>query len=1096
VGGIAVASPASAATVIDGCTIVGSPTPTTHTNCSGTNLSNANLSGLNLTYANLSRVNLTNANLSGANLTGANVSSSNLTGANLSGANLSGANLTGANLKSAHLGEANLSGANVNGANLSAFFAATVMPNGTINSSGSTITVSPGTASVPNGLTQGFAATGHYSDGTTIALTSNVGWSSSNSQVATVSPAGVATGVVPDASHSAAFPKTATIQATAGTVSGSAQLTVVAPNLVSLGVNPSSAAAVAGGTQSFTATGTYTDQATQDLTSSAAWSSTKTSVATVSPAGVATAVGPGTTTIHASSGSVSGSATLSTVAVLGVTTTSPLPDAVQGAPGYSQHLAASGGTGSTTWALAPGSNALPHGLTLAPDGTVSGAADTAGSYSFTVQATDPGPPAQVVTKVVAINVVSQLAITTTSLPGGVAGTQGYSQTLAATGGTSPYTWALAPGSSLPAGLTLATNGTVSGTLPASPSTVSFTVQATDHGSPAQQVTKAVTIPVASQLTLASTALVTNGVVNNPVSQFLGSASGGTSPYTFAVAPGSTLPPGLALGTDGTLSGSPTQTGSYTFGVQVTDASSPPQSATATDSLTVVPALMATATSLTNAAVGQPFDQSLTGTASGGVPPYSWALAPGSSLPSGINLADDGSLTGTPTVAGSYSFTVLVSDHTNPSQSATATVSVTVAPALTLTTTSLPDATAGTAYSQPLTATGGSGLFSWSVVSGSLPDGLSLSSLGVISGTPTATENSSSSFTVQVTSGSNPQQTATQTLSIKVNVPLVISTSSLPDAQAGSAYDATLTATGGSSGQTQEWFVLSGSLPPGLSLDTFSGTISGTPATPAYPGTYNFTVQVLGGGAATKDLSIKVAPSPLSVSYPPCVRGNDPGVCANLPGLNQQLPTFDANGTYRQSLTAAGGFLPYTWSITSGDLPLQLCSQTRPDPGMFGGPPACAAGQIGTNIDGTILTKPFTGTYHFTAQVTDGSGQTASEALVLQVINGLTQTQQLSITTTSLPDDPLGSPYSATVGAGGGGGGYLFTIVGGGLPGGLSLSLNGTISGTSTAPSVVPGIYNVTVQVQDAFEATATKQLSIRVPDPNNPGGGLTCIIGC
>jgi hypothetical protein len=695
-------------------------------------------------------------------------------------------------------------------------------------------------------------------------------------------------------------------------------------------------------------------------------------------------------------------------------------------------------------------------------------------------------------------VVSQLAITTTSLPGGVAGAQGYSQALAAAGGTSPYTWALAPGSNtLPAGLSGDPNGTVSGTLPASPGTVSFTVQATDHGSPAQQVTKTVTIPVASQLTVASTAFTADGVVGKPFSEGLGSsASGGTAPYTFAVAQGSTLPPGLQLRPEGTLVGSPTQAGSYTFSVQVTDASSPPQSATAVVSLTVVPALSATATSLTTqGVVGQPFDQTLAGSVSGGTPPDSWALAQGSTLPPGINLGGDGRLTGTPTAAGSYTFTVQVSDHTNPAQSVTASVSLTVVPAMSVATASLPDATAGTAYTQTLAATNGSGILTWSIISGSLPDGLTLSPFGVISGTATANLNTSSSFTVQVTS-SNPQQTATQALSINVDVPLVVSTSSLPDAQAGNAYDATLTATGGFSGQTQEWFVLNGSLPPGLSLDTFSGTISGTPTTPTYPGTYDFTVQLLGGGAATKDLSIKVAPLPLTVSYPGCNRSTDPGTCFNFPPLIQQVPTFDATKPYSQSLTAAGGFLPYTWTITSGNLPLQFCTQDRPDQTEFGGPPACTAGQIGTSIDGGILVKPLTGTYQFTAQVTDGSGRTASEALQIQVINGLTETQPLSITTTSLPDDTLGSPYSATVSATGGAGGYFFTVAGGGLPGGLSLSTNGTISGTSTAPGVQPGIYNVTVEVQDAFTSTARKQLSISVPDPSNPGGGLNCIVGC
>src|SRR3984957_11706939 len=118
------------------------------------------------------------------------------------------------------------------------------------------------------------------------------------------------------------------------------------------------------------------------------------------------------------------------------------------------------------------------------------------------------------------------------------------------------------------------------------------------------------------------------------------------------------------------------------------------------------------------------------------------------------------------------------------------------PALSVTTATLPDGTAGTAYtSTTLDATGGISPYTWSVPPGTLPPGLSLSSGGVISGTPTSP--GTFSFTVTVTDSENPAATATQTLSILVHpAALTVTTTSLTGGQVGSAYDQTLAATGG------------------------------------------------------------------------------------------------------------------------------------------------------------------------------------------------------------------------------------------------------------------------------------------------------------
>jgi hypothetical protein len=251
-------------------------------------------------------------------------------------------------------------------------------------------------------------------------------------------------------------------------------------------------------------------------------------------------------------------------------------------------------------------------------------------------------------------------------------------------------------------------------------------------------------------------------------------------------------------------------------------------------------------------VGVPFSESLT--ALGGTPPYTWSLVSGS-LPAGLSLSTSGVISGTPTAAGTSSFTAQVADSSLPPQTATDSgLSITVLTPLAVTTSTLPGGQVGTAYSQTLAATGGTTPYTWSVVSGSLPAGLSLSTSGVISGTPTAA--GPSSFTVQVADSSRPQMTATASLSITVGAPLAVTTSILPAATLGTAYSATLAATGGTTPYT--WSVVSGSLPPGLSLAGSTGVISGTPV---LAGAFAFTVQAADSSSpqmtATAQLSITV-----------------------------------------------------------------------------------------------------------------------------------------------------------------------------------------------------------------------------------------------
>ena len=207
-------------------------------------------------------------------------------------------------------------------------------------------------------------------------------------------------------------------------------------------------------------------------------------------------------------------------------------------------------------------------------------------------------------------------------------------------------------------------------------------------------------------------------------------------------------------------------------------STPTSTSTPTPTPTPTPApaptstpLSIATTSLPNATAGQPY--SFTLQASGGTPPYSWTVTSGS-LPVGLVLATSGIVSGTPTSGGTTTFSVTVTDASSPPQSNTAILSIAVAaPQLAITTTSLPtvsqtiDPTTEQpiyrAYTAQLTAAGGTGPYSWSLTSGSLPVGLTLDSTGQIAGTPVL--SGTYTFSVEVSDSSTPVQTAIGTLSI-------------------------------------------------------------------------------------------------------------------------------------------------------------------------------------------------------------------------------------------------------------------------------------------------------------------------------------------
>ena len=281
------------------------------------------------------------------------------------------------------------------------------------------------------------------------------------------------------------------------------------------------------------------------------------------------------------------------------------------------------------------------------------------------------------------------------------------------------------------------------------------------------------------------------------------------------------------------------------------------------------------------------------TVTGGTSPFTWSVASGT-LPPGLALnASTGLLSGTPTTAGTYPFTVKVTDGSGLSD--TAPLTVTIIPGPSMTFAAPPGGWTNTVYGYTLTETGGTAPYAWSVTSGSLPAGISLSPAGTLSGTPTAT--GTSSFTVKVTDAKN--QSVTQATSITVAAGVSTTFAAPPTAVVNTAYSYTLTATGGTTPYT--WSVNTGTLPAGLTLSS-AGVLSGTPTA---TGSSTFSVNVIdaNNGVATTSITLVVTAS-VTFTFP--------------------APPSGVVGTpYTDTLTAAGGTTPYTWSISAGSLPAGL-----------------------------------------------------------------------------------------------------------------------------------------------------------------------------
>jgi hypothetical protein len=290
----------------------------------------------------------------------------------------------------------------------------------------------------------------------------------------------------------------------------------------------------------------------------------------------------------------------------------------------------------------------------------------------------------------------------------------YSVTFQATGGAPPYSWSFAPGSSAPPGLNL--SGAVLSGTPTTANTFNFTIRVTGGGT----TDKTFSLIINPALNITTSSPLPSWTVGRPYSVAF-TRSGGTSPFTWSLAPGSpALPPVLTISGAGVLDGTPSTAGGYSFAIRVSDGAN--TSYDKTFGLTLNPPVQIdTSATLPAGAPGVLYTQTLS--ASDGTPPYSWSQV-GGSLPPGINLSSSGVLNGTPTTTGQYSFTARVTD--SPGDTEDRIFYLTITSQLTITTSpTLPNGTAGVPYSGGFSAVGGNPPYTWSVVAGSLPVGLTL-----------------------------------------------------------------------------------------------------------------------------------------------------------------------------------------------------------------------------------------------------------------------------------------------------------------------------------------------------------------------------------
>lgn len=680
---------------------------------------------------------------------------------------------------------------------------------------------------------------------------------------------------------------------------------------------------------------------------------------------------------------------------------------------YSQSLSTTGGTAPYTYTVASG--ALPPGITLSASGVISGTATGDRTYSFTVQSTDAATTPLSVTKAYSFDIAPPTLTISPTNPAGASTNVAYSQTFTASGGTAPYTFSIDSGA-LPAGITLSSSGVLSGTTAAT-GTFNFTVHYGDSTTASTGGvafgTQAMTLTVTAAPTIVvAPATLPAPTFNVPYSVSF-SASGGTAPYTFSVSAGA-LPAGLTL-TGGTLSGTPSATGSSSFTIRAVDANSfagsRAYSVTVNGTVPGAPTI--------GSATGGNGQASVTFTAptnTGGsaITGYTVTSSPGGVT--GIGAGSPITVTGL-TNGTAYSFTVTATNGTGTGSASAASNTVTPQ---TVPIAGPVSATVNyNSSANPITLNITGGTASSVAVATAASHGTATASGNTVSYTPTGSYAGSDNFTYTATNSAGTSAPATVTITIAAPTLALTPASSTLVGNYGQAFSQTFTASGGAAPYSYQ---ATGTLPNGVTLNTQTGVLSGTPT---QPGTYAITI--------TAEDSSFGAGAPFSVqrSYTLTVNA---AIIAVAPAT---LPVANVGVNYSAALTANGGIGPYSFAVTGGALPVGLALSS----------------------DGTLAGTPTAGgTFNFTATATDTHGQIGSRAYTVTAT-----APTIAVTPASLPGATATVAYSQTLSSVGGIAPYTYAVTSGAVPAGVTLASSGVLSGTPTAA----GTFTFTVTSTDS-----------------------------
>ncbi len=519
-------------------------------------------------------------------------------------------------------------------------------------------------------------------------------------------------------------------------------------------------------------------------------------------------------------------------------TTEHVPDWTVG-HAFSYQLVAVGAQGQMTWSDL-NADLAGTGLGLSTDGLLSGTPTVEGEITFTAMVVDEAKHAD--QKEFTFTINPSIVITTTTLPDWTIGVA-YSQQLEATGGTRNLTWSDQGEDLNGTGLALTPLGVVSGT-PTAEGPISFTAVATDKVGAYGAHTFDFTIN--SLPTVVSETLP--DATQSGYYEALVETAGGTGVITVTDKYGDLVGTGLSLASDGTLSGTPIDSGMISFTAHVADEIG----ASGQKSLTVYvnPALQIITDNLPAWTAGVAFSYLLESTPGSGE--VTWSDLGDDLSGTGLSLAADGLLSGTPSSAGTIEFTAVVSDEGGGYDEKL--LSMTVNPVVQITTAELPAWTVNCAYSQALSAAGGTGPISFTDLGGDLDGtGLALNASGQISGAPSASgEIGFTAHAEDMVGGYDDRP-----LTIMINPAVAITTVALPDGVEGEAYSEQLTMAGGTGPFT--WVDFDDGLAgTGISL-TSDGLLTGTPNAVM---TVNFTAQVtdMCGSSDQAALSFEVGPS--------------------------------------------------------------------------------------------------------------------------------------------------------------------------------------------------------------------------------------------